>query len=80
MMHEQNTILPEMIGLRSEIDAAMAQANRMALLRHARLGEPVSTWRDGKVVWLSPKEVFAMFNLDEFGRPLPESTTNQPGE
>jgi len=69
-MNEYSPILQEMIDRRSEIQDAMNRANRTALLRHARLGEPVSTWRDNQVVWLSPKEVFAMYDLDEFGRPM----------
>ena len=35
------------------------RAVREALLTHAKLGHPVATWRDGRVVWLSPAEVFA---------------------
>lgn len=61
--------LATMRARRALIDAAHDRANRTALLRHARLGELVSTWRDGQVVWLTPKEVFAMYGLDEFGRP-----------
>jgi hypothetical protein len=78
-MSDQTTPLQKMLSLRPEIDAAMNRANRTALLRHARLGESVSTWRDGKVVWLTPTEVFALYNLDEFGRPKPEpeQTTNK---
>ena len=51
--------------------AAHEKANREALLEHARMGHPISQSRDGKVVWVSPAEVFAHFGLDEFGRPLP---------
>lgn len=39
--------------------AAVAKATREAVLQHARAGQPVATWRDGKVVWLSPEEIFA---------------------
>lgn len=42
-------------------DAAVRQATREAVLMHARLGHPVCTSRDGKVVWLSPQEVFDLF-------------------
>jgi hypothetical protein len=72
-MSEPATPLQKMLSLRPEVIAAMQRANQTALLRHARLGEPVSTWRDGKVVWLSPAEVFALYNLDEFGRPKLEN-------
>jgi hypothetical protein len=49
--------------------AAHARANRSALLEHARMGRSVPTERDGKVVWITPVEIFASYGLDEFGRP-----------
>lgn len=39
---------------------AVARAAREAALMHARLGNPVAAFRDGKVVWLTPAEVFAL--------------------
>lgn len=42
-------------------DDAVRQATREAVLMHARLGQPVCTLRDGKVVWLTPQEVFDLF-------------------
>ena len=54
-------------------DARLAEAHELAardaLLEHARMGRPVSEWRDGRVVEVSPAEVFARYGLDEFGRP-----------
>ncbi len=41
------------------IDAAIFRGIHEAVLNRARLGFPVSVWRDGKVVILSPEEVFA---------------------
>lgn len=67
--------MSDMLELRPEIDAAMKRANKTALLRHARLGESVCTWRDGKVVWIEPKEIFASYGLDEFGRDNTEIQT-----
>jgi hypothetical protein len=32
---------------------------------HARLGNPVCTLRDGKVVWLSPQEIFDQFASEQ---------------
>jgi hypothetical protein len=40
------------------IDAAVRKAMREAVLMHARLGQRVCTWKDGRVVWLSPQEIF----------------------
>ena len=41
------------------IDAAIAQGIHDAVMNRARLGFPVSVWRDGKVLILSPEEVLA---------------------
>jgi hypothetical protein len=41
------------------LDAAVRRAVREAVLTHAKLGHPVATWRDGRVVWLQPVEVLA---------------------
>jgi hypothetical protein len=51
------------------IDAALKRAARDAALTHARLGRPLPDWKDDKVVWLSPAEVFARYGLDEHGNP-----------
>ena len=45
-------------------EAALQKAFREAVLAHARAGNPVATWRDGKVVWISPEEVFATFGVN----------------
>jgi hypothetical protein len=48
--------------------AAVRRAVREVVLRHAKLGQPVCTTRDGKVVWLQPEEVFALLaENDETG-------------
>jgi hypothetical protein len=52
----------------ARIDAALKRAARDAALTHARLGRSLPEWRDGRVVWLSPAEVFARYGLDENGR------------
>lgn len=43
------------------IEAAVQRAVRAAVLAHARAGNPVATWRDGKVVWVQPEEILARF-------------------
>ena len=40
------------------IDSAIQRSVREAVLSHARASNPVAEWRDGKVVWISPEEVF----------------------
>lgn len=53
------------------IGRAHELAARDALLEHARLGRSVCEARDGKVVEVTPAEIFARYGLDENGRPLP---------
>ena len=61
------------------INAALEVTFRELRLEHARMGRTVSQWRDGKVVELTPAEVFAEYGLDEFGRPKPPApSAGQP--
>ena len=69
MTEATQTRLAEIIARQPAMRAAHEAANREARLEHARMGRPVSEWRDGQVVWLTPAEVFAEYGLDEFGRP-----------
>ena len=47
---------------REKISQALAQAVRDALLKHKQAGNPVATWRDGKVVWIPPEEILVEGN------------------
>jgi len=51
------------------VDRALALATRDALLEHARMGREVYESRDGKIVTVTPAEIFARYGLDENGRP-----------
>lgn len=42
---------------REGMERALAKAVRQALLQHKRAGNPVATWRDGKVAWIPPEEI-----------------------
>jgi hypothetical protein len=44
------------------IEAALQRAVREAILQHARTGDPIAVWRDGKVVWVSASEVLTREN------------------
>ncbi len=71
-MVDQTTLpVSDLIDL-AAIDRAHYLANRDALLEHARMGRSVSQMRDGKIVDVTPAEIFARYGLDEFGRPKPE--------
>jgi hypothetical protein len=69
-MAEQTTV-PVVSPIDHEaVNRALALATRDALLEHARMGRSVCEGRDGKVVWITPAEIFARYGFDEFGRPV----------
>ena len=39
-----------------EIDEALQEAVRMALLQHKKAGNPIVSWKDGKAVWIQPED------------------------
>ncbi len=73
MVETKSKLMEEMMALRPQIEAAHYRANRDALLEHARMGRSISTMREGKVVWITPAEIFARYGMDEFGRPVEKS-------
>jgi hypothetical protein len=42
---------------REGITRALTKAVRQALLQHKRAGNPVATWKEGKVVWIEADEI-----------------------
>jgi hypothetical protein len=64
--------LTERLANQALVGAALNKAAREAVLNHARAGNPVSTLRDGKVVWLQPEEVFAF--IEEMDKKLLKTT------
>jgi hypothetical protein len=52
---------------------ALQECARNAVLTHARAGNPVATWKDGRVVWIGPEEILEFFSapgkLNEKDRP-----------
>jgi hypothetical protein len=77
-MAEQTTLPAADLIDHAKIDAALDSAFRELLLEHARMGRSVSESRDGKVVTVTPTEIFARYGLDEFGRPKPEEKGEVP--
>ena len=69
-MAEQNgTAFDALLADNERINVALLRAARDAALTHAHLGRTLPDWKDGRVVWLTPAEVFARYGLDENGRP-----------
>ena len=58
------------------IPMAMQQAVIKAVLRHAKLGNPIATMEEGKVVLLQPEEVFRRY--EEFLQAQNESDPEGP--
>jgi hypothetical protein len=51
--------LAELLADRTAIAAAIQSAIQQAIIAHAKAGNPVATWEDGKVVWLQPEEILS---------------------
>ncbi len=64
------TSQPAQLIDQARIDAELEQSFRELQLEHARLGRPVCESRDGKVVWVTPEEIFARYGLDANGKPV----------
>ncbi len=56
--------IAERIADRAAVQEALGEAVLHAILTHAKLGYPVATWRDGKVVWISPEEILAQYGTN----------------
>jgi hypothetical protein len=64
MKGRNRTTMEELLAKPKDLEAAVNHAIREATLMHARLGHPVATWRDGRVVWLQPQEVFDLLSAN----------------
>jgi hypothetical protein len=71
MNPEASSARHDPLGEASKLEAAVQRAVRAAVLAHARAGNPVSTWRDGQVVWVQPAEILARF-ANETATPIPK--------
>ena len=70
MIETANSELMErMLKMRDAVDASHARSNKAALLEHARMGRSVPTMKDGQIYMMPPEEIFAMYGLDENGKP-----------
>jgi hypothetical protein len=59
MKEPTQTPRDELLADHALITQAIQRAAREAVLTHARAGQPVATWHDGQVVWISPAEMLA---------------------
>lgn len=57
-MKREAELTTEMLAQRGkEIEAILREAGRQALLQHKKLGNPIASWQDGKVVIIPPEEI-----------------------
>jgi hypothetical protein len=52
-----NPTIDELFQDGRAIDEALKEAARDARRLHKALGNPMATWKDGKVVWVPPEEI-----------------------
>jgi hypothetical protein len=57
MIERQSPDIQALFADGREIDAALTEAVRGALVMHKRMGYPVVAWRDGRVVWIPPEQI-----------------------
>jgi hypothetical protein len=77
MSEQSGKSIHELFADRDLITAAINRGVREALLKHARDGQTVATWRDGKVVWVPAEELLAQF--PDAGPPNGLPPNDQPG-
>jgi hypothetical protein len=56
-MSDTEPTLDELFEDGQAIDDALIEAARDARRLHKALGNPMATWREGKVVWVQPKDI-----------------------
>jgi len=49
--------LQQMLADADAVDAAVRESVRDALVMHKRLGNPVASWENGKVVWIPADQI-----------------------
>jgi hypothetical protein len=49
--------ISEIFEDKEKITKALSKAVNEALLQHKRAGNPVASWKDGKIVWIQPEDI-----------------------
>ncbi len=42
---------------KEKITRALSKAVNKALLQHKTAGNPIASWKDGKIVWIQPEDI-----------------------
>ena len=62
MSEQSQPSISELLADHELVTEAIRRAVRESVLKHARLGQPVATWQNGTVVWVSPAEILALLS------------------
>jgi hypothetical protein len=68
MSEEPQRSISELLADHATVTAALGKAFREAVLKHAQAGQPASTSKDGKLVWLQPDEVLRLLQQRELAK------------
>lgn len=49
--------ISEIFEDKEKITSALSKAINEALLQHKKAGNPVASWKDGKIVWIQPEDI-----------------------
>ncbi len=49
--------ISEIFEDKEKITRALSKAVNEALLQHKKAGNPVASWRDGKIAWIQPDDI-----------------------
>lgn len=49
--------ISEIFEDKEKITKALSKAVKEALLQHKKAGNPVASWKDGKIVWIQPEDI-----------------------
>ena len=49
--------ITEIFEDKEKITKALSRGVNEALLKHKRAGNPIVSWKDGKIVWIQPEDI-----------------------
>jgi hypothetical protein len=49
--------ISEIFEDKEKITKALSKAVNEALLQHKKAGNPVASWKDGRIVWIQPEDI-----------------------
>ncbi|GBD96959.1 MAG TPA: hypothetical protein ENG83_04765 [Nitrospirae bacterium] len=56
-MSDAKKNIDEFFNTGTEIDEALQQGVKEALLQHKKAGNPIVSWENGKIIWIQPEDI-----------------------